>query len=138
VKAALANNATSKPAKGGVEVSFNAADKHLWVGFINAKDQFEKVSTWIDNPILGDTLVETKFSGYRVAGGHQFSAHIVRTQGGTPCARHRRGRREVQRRHAGTFLNGTCRGGLCVSPARSKAPPRSRGRCWLKICTGDQ
>jgi len=44
----------------------------------------EKVQTWINNPVLGDTLVETAFSDYRDFNGVQFPAHIVRQQGGYP------------------------------------------------------
>src|SRR5919197_2705788 len=83
VKAALANNAASQPAGGGVEVTFTAG-KNKYVGTINAQSQVEKIRTWIDNPVLGDTLVETTFSDYRDFDGMQFPAHIVRTQGGYP------------------------------------------------------
>src|SRR5919198_2508657 len=83
VKAALANNATSQPAGGGSEVTFTAG-KNKYVATINAQNQVEKIRTWIDNPVLGDTLVETTFSDYRDFDGMQFPAHIVRTQGGYP------------------------------------------------------
>jgi len=83
LKAALANKAKSKPAKGGVEVSFKAG-KYRYVGWINAKDRVERVRTWIDNPILGDTLVETTFDSYKDFGGVAFPAHIARSQGGHP------------------------------------------------------
>jgi glyoxylase-like metal-dependent hydrolase (beta-lactamase superfamily II) len=43
-----------------------------------------QVSTWIDNPVLGDTLVETKFSDYKDFGGIQFPGQIVRNLGGHP------------------------------------------------------
>lgn len=82
VKAALANQATSKPVKGGVEVSFTVAGKYRYVGFINEQDRVERVKTWIDNPVLGDTLVETSFDAYTNYGGVTFPSHIVRTQGG--------------------------------------------------------
>ncbi|MEY4211207.1 MAG: hypothetical protein RLZ92_1588, partial [Pseudomonadota bacterium] len=42
------------------------------------------VQTWIDNPVLGDTLVDTQFSNYKDFGGIQFPAHIARQQGGFP------------------------------------------------------
>jgi glyoxylase-like metal-dependent hydrolase (beta-lactamase superfamily II) len=84
LKAALANNATTKPVDGGVEVTFNINGKYRYVGIVNAKNQVTQVSTWIDNPILGDTLVETKFSDYKDFGGIQFPAQIVRNQGGHP------------------------------------------------------
>ena len=84
LKAALANNATSQPANGGSEVSFTVGGKNRYVGTINAQNQVERIQTWIDNPILGDTLVETVYSDYRDFGGVVFPAHLVRTQGGHP------------------------------------------------------
>ena len=83
LKAARANNATSEPANGGSTVSFTAAGKK-YVGTINAQNQVEKVQTWIDTPVLGDTPVEIAYSDYRDFGGIMFPGHIVRTQGGHP------------------------------------------------------
>ena len=83
LKAARANTATSEPANGGSTVSFAAAGKK-YVGTINAQSQVEKVQTWMDTPVLGDTLVETVYSDYKAFGGVMFPAHIVRTQGGHP------------------------------------------------------
>ena len=84
VKAALANKATEKAVKGGVEVSFKADGKYSYVGLINEKNQVEFVKTWIDNPVLGDTLYETHFKDYQDFAGTQFPKHIVRKQGGHP------------------------------------------------------
>ncbi len=84
VKGALANNATTKAARGGSEVSFTAGGKYKVVGTINAQGQVEKVQTWIDHPIVGDMLVETVYSGYKDFGGVQFPSHIVQTQDGFP------------------------------------------------------
>ncbi|MGH6646904.1 MBL fold metallo-hydrolase [Aquabacterium sp.] len=84
LKAALAHQATSKASKGGAEISFSPDGKHRYVGTLNAKNQLEKVQTWIDNPVLGDTLVEARYSGYKDFNGVQFPTHIVRTQGGHP------------------------------------------------------
>lgn len=83
LKAALANNAASQPAGSGSDVTFTAGN-HKYVGTINGQNQVEKVQTWINNPILGDTLVETTFSDYRDFNGTQFPAHIARAQGGYP------------------------------------------------------
>jgi glyoxylase-like metal-dependent hydrolase (beta-lactamase superfamily II) len=83
VKAALANNATSQPSGTGSEVTFTAG-KSKYVGTINGQNQVEKIQTWINTPVLGDTLVETTFSDYRDFNGTQFPAHIVRQQGGYP------------------------------------------------------
>lgn len=84
LKAAIANNALSEPVSGGTQVSFSLGGKYRYVGTINANNQLEKVQTWIDNPLLGDTLVETKYSDYKDFGGVQFPAHIVRNEGGFP------------------------------------------------------
>ncbi len=83
LKAARANNATSESADGGSTVTFSAAGKK-YVGTINARNHVEKVQTWLDTPVLGDTLVETTYSNYRDFGGVTFPGHIVRTQGGHP------------------------------------------------------
>jgi glyoxylase-like metal-dependent hydrolase (beta-lactamase superfamily II) len=84
LKAAIANNGTSKPLSDGIEVSFTVGGKYRYVGTVNAKNQVTQISTWIDNPVLGDTLVETKFIDYKDFGGIQFPSQIVRTQGGHP------------------------------------------------------
>ena len=83
LKAARANNATSQPANGGSTVTFAVAGKK-YVGSIDVQNQVEHVQTWIDNPVLGDTPVETTFSDYRDFGGVMFPGHIVRTQGAHP------------------------------------------------------
>jgi glyoxylase-like metal-dependent hydrolase (beta-lactamase superfamily II) len=83
LKAALANNATSKSVNSDLEISFNIG-KYRYVGNINDKDEVTRVQTWIDNPVLGDTLVETNYSDYKTFDGVKFPAHIVRTQGGYP------------------------------------------------------
>jgi glyoxylase-like metal-dependent hydrolase (beta-lactamase superfamily II) len=83
LKAAQANNATSQPANGGSEVSFTVG-KNRYVGTINAQNQVARVQTWISNPVLGDTPVETVHSDYKDFGGVMFPGHIVRTQGGYP------------------------------------------------------
>lgn len=86
IKAALANQASVQSGGffGGTEVSFTVGGKYRYVGTLNSKSQVESIKTWIDNPILGDTLVETKFTDYADFGGVSFPRHIVRTQGGYP------------------------------------------------------
>ncbi|ACK49384.1 beta-lactamase domain protein [Methylocella silvestris BL2] len=84
LKAAFANNAKSEAKGADVEVSFTVGGKYHYIGAINARNQLERVRTWIDNPVLGDTLVETSFGGYKDFGGVQFPARIARTQGGHP------------------------------------------------------
>jgi len=84
VKAAMANNATTRTARGGTEVSFMVGGKYKMTGTINAQGQVEKVQTWIDHPIVGDMLVETTYSGYKDFGGVMFPARILQTQDGYP------------------------------------------------------
>jgi glyoxylase-like metal-dependent hydrolase (beta-lactamase superfamily II) len=83
LKAALANGAKSEPSGAGEQISF-LVNGHTYEGFINAANQLEWVRTWIDSPVLGDTQVETKFSGYKDFGGVQFPADITRIAGGHP------------------------------------------------------
>lgn len=84
LKAAMANGATSQPSGGGSEVTFTVGGKNRYVGTINAQNQVEKVQTWIDNPVTGDTLVEIAYADYRDFGGVMFPVRITRTQGGHP------------------------------------------------------
>jgi len=84
LKAALAHQAKSAEVADGTEVSFSLGGKYRYVGKLNAKNQLTNVKTWIDNPVLGDTLVETRYSDYKDFGGVQFPAHIERQQGGLP------------------------------------------------------
>lgn len=84
LRAALANQATVKSSKAGAEIRFTLDGKFRYVGQLNGKNQLTSVKTWIDNPVLGDTLVETRYSDYKDFGGVQFPAHIVRVQGGHP------------------------------------------------------
>ncbi|MDB5970468.1 MAG: fold metallo-hydrolase [Hydrocarboniphaga sp.] len=83
LKAAAVNRASSKAINGGTEVSFTVG-KERYVGTINAHNEVERVQTWIDNPVLGDTLIETRYSDYKKFNGISFPAHIVRTEGGFP------------------------------------------------------
>ncbi|NJD07024.1 MAG: MBL fold metallo-hydrolase [Methylococcaceae bacterium] len=84
VKAARANKETRKVSEDGKQVSFTVGGKYRYEGSFNDQGQLASVKTWIDSPVLGDTLVETKFSDYRDFGSVQFPAHIERSQGGYP------------------------------------------------------
>src|SRR5438128_5040310 len=85
VKAAMANKATTKNASGGTEVSFTVGGKYKMTGIVNAKGQVDKVTTWIDNPIVGDMPVVTTYTGYKDFGGVMFPSRIVQTQDGFPA-----------------------------------------------------
>jgi glyoxylase-like metal-dependent hydrolase (beta-lactamase superfamily II) len=80
----MTNHATTKKAKGGTEVSFTVGGKYKMTGILNAQNQVERVQTWIDQPIVGDMLVETVYSGYKDFGGVLFPSHIVQSQDGFP------------------------------------------------------
>jgi glyoxylase-like metal-dependent hydrolase (beta-lactamase superfamily II) len=80
----MAKNATTKKAKGGTEVSVTVG-KYKMTGLINASHDVERVQTWIDQPIVGDMLVETVYSGYKDFGGVRFPSRIVQSQDGFPA-----------------------------------------------------
>ena len=84
VKAAIANNAKSEPVNDGVEISFSVGGKYRYVGRIDAANHVAWIRTWIDTPVLGDTLVETSFRDYKDFGGVQFPSEITRFEGGYP------------------------------------------------------
>lgn len=89
VKAAIANNATVKSqTMGGKKVnvvSFTGHGKYKISGVINDQNLVEKVETWIENPVLGDMLIETSYSNYQDFSGVKFPTKIVQKQGGFPA-----------------------------------------------------
>jgi glyoxylase-like metal-dependent hydrolase (beta-lactamase superfamily II) len=61
-------------AKGGAKVN----------GYINDHDEVERVETWIDTPVLGDTHLEATYTNYVQSNGARFPTHIVQTEGDYP------------------------------------------------------
>ena len=84
VKAALANDARVERQSAVSRVEFTAGGKYRFEGELNAAGEVTRVRTWIDNPVLGDTLLETRFSDYQKFGAVRFPRHIVRNLGGHP------------------------------------------------------
>jgi glyoxylase-like metal-dependent hydrolase (beta-lactamase superfamily II) len=84
LNAAMQNNATAKKGKGGTDVTFTAMGKFKVTGTIDSQGMVTKTETWIPNPVLGDMLVETDYSGYKDFNGVKFPAMIVQKQGGYP------------------------------------------------------
>ena len=92
LRGAIANRATLKSVPNGTEVSFilgcgagvQACVASTFTGLINAKNQVERVQTWIDNPVLGDMLVEATYNDYQTAGSLSFPMHVLQKQGGHP------------------------------------------------------
>src|SRR5260370_13083647 len=83
LKAADENNAAAKKGPGGTVVSFTSG-KFKVNGTIDAQNLVAKTETWLPNPVLGDMLVETTFSGYEDYNGVKFPSAIVQKQGGFP------------------------------------------------------
>jgi hypothetical protein len=84
LKAARASRATLRAVPQGTEVSFTARGQ-VFVGLINARDEVDRVHTWVDGQGIGDTMVETRFRDYeRTPGGVLFPRHITQSQAGRP------------------------------------------------------
>jgi glyoxylase-like metal-dependent hydrolase (beta-lactamase superfamily II) len=64
-------------------VSF-ARGPHTVTGDIDERNLVQRVESRVDNPVLGDMLVETVFSDYRAFDGVMFPARITQRQGGHP------------------------------------------------------
>ena len=82
LKAALANQPALRPAGAGTEVSFYSGAQRF-VGFINSKNQVERVRTWIKQP-SGDLLIDTTYTDYAMFGKISFPTRIVQTLTGQP------------------------------------------------------
>jgi glyoxylase-like metal-dependent hydrolase (beta-lactamase superfamily II) len=88
LKAAASSNATveTTTARGRKTrtVSFMARGTYRVTGVLNEQHLLERVETRIPNPMLGDLLVETMYSGYRDFDGVKSPTQIVQRQGGHP------------------------------------------------------
>jgi len=66
-------------------VGFTTMGKYRVTGEFNNDNLLERVVTWIPNPVMGDMLVEIRYSDYRdVGGGAKFPFHIHGHQGDHP------------------------------------------------------
>jgi glyoxylase-like metal-dependent hydrolase (beta-lactamase superfamily II) len=85
LRAAASMNSTVKAQTVGGKkynvVSFTAPSKARVNGYINADNMVEKIETWVDTPLTGDTLLETTFSNYKDFNGVKFPAKFVQKQG---------------------------------------------------------
>jgi hypothetical protein len=85
LKAARLNQATTRAVPQGTEVAFTLGGWRF-VGLINARNEVDRVQTWVYNPALGDVLVETLYRDYeKSADGVVFPMHITQSQGGSPA-----------------------------------------------------
>jgi glyoxylase-like metal-dependent hydrolase (beta-lactamase superfamily II) len=70
--------------KSYTAVSFTASSRAKVSGYINDRNEVERVETWIDTPVLGDTHLESTYSDYKEVSGARFPTHIVQRQGNYP------------------------------------------------------
>jgi glyoxylase-like metal-dependent hydrolase (beta-lactamase superfamily II) len=88
IKAAQTANATvATKTVGSVKktvISFTAPNKVKLEGTLNEQNLVERIETWFDTPVLGDTLFEAVFSDYKDFGGVKFPTHIVQREAGYP------------------------------------------------------
>ncbi len=86
--AAMAKDATVKSETVGGKkmnvVSYAVQEKYKVNGYINDQNQLEKVETWIDTPVLGDTLVQGVYSDYKDFHGIKFPSKVTVSEGGYP------------------------------------------------------
>jgi sugar lactone lactonase YvrE len=84
IKAALTNHAQVDRKAGISRVSFVTQGKYHFEGELNTAGEVTWVRTWIDNPVLGDTVLETRFADYQVFDAVRFPKTIARSLGGFP------------------------------------------------------
>jgi len=65
-------------------VTFTAPNKAKVNGYFDAQNMLDRVETWLDNPMVGDMLVEAIYGGYKDFDGVKFPTSIVVKQGGSP------------------------------------------------------
>jgi hypothetical protein len=75
LKAALANQPALHAAGSGTEVSFYAGP-HRYIGFLNSKHQVERVRAWVNDPGLGQVLIDTTYTNYTLFGTITFPTRI--------------------------------------------------------------
>ncbi len=87
IKAAMAANPTAvsrtEREKRVTVVSFTALGKYRVNGAINDQNLVERVQTWVPNPVLGDMVLETRYTDYKDFGGVKFPTLIHAHQGDT-------------------------------------------------------
>jgi glyoxylase-like metal-dependent hydrolase (beta-lactamase superfamily II) len=84
VQAALAHHPDIQlRADGSARVSFKMASYRV-AGEINREGEVTRFSTLMDSPVLGDTPIEFRYSGYRDFNGLRFPAAIERRVAGLP------------------------------------------------------
>ena len=70
--------------KSGNLVAFTALGRYKIEGMIDSQNLVARVETKVDNPLLGDTTLVTRFTDYKDYGGVKFPGKILQTEGGFP------------------------------------------------------
>ena len=78
------NESREIPGEDYIDVTYTVETKGTLSGYINDQNMVERVDTWIDNPVLGDMLIESTYTAYRDFAGLKFPTRIVQKQGGFP------------------------------------------------------
>ncbi len=86
IKLALANKAPFRETRRGGDTTFSVGNQKFY-GRFNTQGDLELVQTWIDNPVLGDTVIQTTFADYKIYGGARFPGRITRIVGEHPALR---------------------------------------------------
>jgi glyoxylase-like metal-dependent hydrolase (beta-lactamase superfamily II) len=63
-------------------VTFMVQNKYKVSGYIDDKNMVYKVETWVDNPVMGDMLVEAIYTDYKDFTGAKVPTTIINKQGG--------------------------------------------------------
>jgi glyoxylase-like metal-dependent hydrolase (beta-lactamase superfamily II) len=91
LKGAEANNATAKKSKGFTVLTWSPTAKapsgksYTLNAYVNAKNQIERVETWLGENIMGDMQILATYSGWKdFGGGAMAPTKIVQTRGGYP------------------------------------------------------
>ena len=85
LKAAARNNAVAQRNADGVHaLSFTEPGRYSATVFVDAKGLVTGVDSTYPDPVLADTVTQTRYSDYRPSGGIQFPMRIRQTSGGHP------------------------------------------------------
>jgi len=90
LKGAEANNATAKKDGKYTVLSWSPTVKapsgksYVINGYVNDRNQIERVETWLNENIMGDMHIVATYSGWKDFGGAMAPAKVVQTRGGWP------------------------------------------------------
>jgi glyoxylase-like metal-dependent hydrolase (beta-lactamase superfamily II) len=83
IRAAMRNNATLRTEGGMNVVSFTDPGRYRATAYIDPAGMVQRVDSVMPHPVSGDTMVSTRYSGWRDwGGGVRFPARIVQSMGG--------------------------------------------------------